>query len=86
MKSILINNRICLKPIFWNEFYNLLVSNFIGKTISKPLILAAWNFTSDGEKLNRFKEHLSLVDFGSDNTLTAYLKGLKEENWHHENE
>ena len=72
--------------MFWNEFYNQLVSNFTDKAISKPLILAAWNFTTNDEKLTRFKEHLSLVDLGSDNPLTSYLNGLIEENWHHENE
>ena len=86
METILINNRVCLKPMYWNEFYNMVMQNANGKYISKPLILAAWDFTTDGEKLARFKEHLHWIDFGTDNPLTDYLNGLTEDKWHHENE
>lgn len=72
--------------MFWNDFYELLQQHTEKKDIPKPLILAAWNFTSDGEKLTRFREHLNLVDFNSENPPIKFLNGLTDENWHHENE
>ena len=86
INEVLKSGRICLKPTYWSDFYKLLQQVTGKNDIPKPLILAGWNFTSDEEKLSRFKEHLTLVDFNSDNPLTMFLNGLTEENWHHNNE
>lgn len=83
MDEILINNRVCPNPNYWNDFYNMLVKTYPDKTILKPLILAAWNFTSDSEKQIRFIEQISLVDFNTKNSLSDYLKRLSEDKWHH---
>lgn len=85
MEDILINNRVCPMPMYWSEFYNLLVKAFPDKTILKPLILAAWNFSSNTEKQIRFKDQISLVDFNTENILSDYLILLSEDKWHHIN-
>ncbi len=86
MDNLLINSRVCPKPVFWNQMYNMLVVSHPDIIISKPLILAAWNFTSDFEKQIRFKEHLSFVDLNFDNQLITFLNNLTEDKWHHLNE
>ncbi len=84
MENILINNRVCPLQMVWNEFYEHLKSENKEIKINPPLILGAWNFTNDLEKLDRFKEHLSFVNTGSDSY--NFLLSLKEGKWHHENE
>jgi len=71
-------------PIYWNELFEQLKHENKEININSPLILGAWNFTNDFEKLIRFKEHLLLVNAGSKSF--NFLNSLTEDNWHHENE
>jgi hypothetical protein len=80
--QILINNRVCPKPMIWNELYKLMCKDLTEKNISKPLILAGWNFSSDIEKRNRFIEHLRLVDFNSENKIKTFVLNIREEDWY----
>jgi hypothetical protein len=82
MEDILTNNRICPKPMIWNELYKMMCEDLKAHTIPKPLILSGWNFSSDLEKATRFREHLSLIDFNSDNRIREFVLAIKEEDWH----
>jgi hypothetical protein len=84
MENILINNRVCPLPMVWNDFYEHLKRENKEIKINPPLILGAWNFTNDSEKLARFKEHLSFVNTGSDSY--NFLLSLTDEKWHHDND
>ena len=78
------NKRICPMPIYWNDLFKQLTIENKEVKINSPLILGAWNFSSDFEKLARFKEHLSLVNTRSESY--KLLDSLTEDNWYHENE
>lgn len=77
------NNRVCPNPMIWNDLYKMMCEDLNEQKISKPLILAGWNFSSDMEKLIRFKEHLSLIDFKTDNRIKDFILNMKEEDWYH---
>ena len=89
----LINNfkskkRVCPMPMYWNRLYALLPNRKIegSKRIpALPLILAAWDNSSNEEKRQRMREHLIWAD--DHNVLYVideYLRGLREDQWHHE--
>jgi|688.fasta_scaffold1944468_2 hypothetical protein len=84
IERILINKRVCPIPTYWNELYEIIKKENQEIKIKLPLILGAWHFTDDFEKLLRFKEHLELVEIES--MAYRFLISLTEENWHHENE
>ena len=67
--------------MIWNEFYKLMCKDFTEKNISKSLILAGWNFSSDIEKSNRFIKYLKLVDFNSENKNKTFVLKIREEDW-----
>lgn len=82
INEILCNSRVCPKPMIWNDVWKL-IDNATTENISKPMILAAWNFSSDIEKHTRFKYHLTkAVEL---NLLVEVMNiiGEKESNWHH---
>ncbi|EAQ42507.1 hypothetical protein [Polaribacter sp. MED152] len=80
--EILIENRICPKPMIWNEIYKLMCQELREKNIPKPLILAGWNFTTDREKKNRFMEHLNLIDLKSENKIKTFVLSINEKDWY----
>jgi hypothetical protein len=82
----LINSRICPLPMHWNELYEILVRETGDPNVLKPLILAGWNFTSDGEKRQRFRYHLKLINKNDINPAREFMNGLKEEKWYHDGE
>ncbi|SNR33903.1 hypothetical protein [Lutibacter flavus] len=82
MEDILTNNRICPQPMIWNELYELMCEDLKVHAIPKPLILAGWNFSNDLEKSIRFREHLNLINFDSDNRIKTYILNIEEENWY----
>ncbi|AVR44777.1 hypothetical protein C7S20_05575 [Christiangramia fulva] len=83
MEKYLLNNRVCPLPMNWNELYKILVRETRNSGIQKPLILAAWNFTSDEQKLGRFEEHLKLIEEKNIITAKVFLDGLEEDKWYH---
>jgi hypothetical protein len=49
-----------------------------------PLILAAWNYASDEEKMQRLAEHLEWAErHGRLTALAGFLRNLNETDWHH---
>jgi hypothetical protein len=81
MEKLLLNNRICPLPGYWNDFYNILFKE-VGMKLNVPLILGAWNFTSDNEKSLRFNEHLTACAIGKSKAYD-YLVSLTEDKWYH---
>ena len=61
LDEILINSRICPQPMIWNKIWEQIQLESKEKIFS-PLILAAWHFTSDEEKKERFVSHLQKAE------------------------
>jgi hypothetical protein len=83
-------NRVCPKPIKWNDLWNLLKNKKRNRNSwipSLPLILAAWDFTSDFSKKERLIEHLKWAEEQNQlDEIFQYLNALNESDWHHKNE
>ena len=81
------NKRVCPKPILWNQLWELLPNRKQvgpGWEPPLPLILAAWHETPAMLKMLRLQEHIRWADkHGSLNEVATFLRGLKEEDWHH---
>jgi hypothetical protein len=81
------NNRVCPEPSHWNELWEMLPDRHrigSGWEPPLPLILGAWNYTSNLEKMMRLSEHIRWADeHGKLEEVSAFLKGLKESDWHH---
>jgi len=81
------NNRICPRPKFWDKLWNLLRNK---KQVNSkwspalPLILAAWNFTSNIEKKLRLKEHILWAEKnGQLDEIYDFIYSLNENEWYH---
>ena len=80
--------RVCPQPPTWNALWQLLrdrTPREIHRDPSPPLILAAWWGTSDQQKRERLRHHIEwaeqhdLID-----EADQFLRGLDENQWHHE--
>ena len=84
------NGRVCPQPMFWNKLYSKLPEKTrVGSRWNPPLplILGAWEFASDEDKAERFKEHIDWAkDHNSLDVIDRFLRGLNEEEWHHSHE
>jgi len=84
------NGRVCPQPLRWKELWEMLPDkkrNGLGWCPSLPLILAAWWEASLTEKRNRLEEHLIYAeDKGILENVGAFLRGLPEDQWFHEND
>jgi hypothetical protein len=80
------DKRVCPMPQAWQRLYKLLpnthrVGN--GWEPPLPLILAAWDFSSDLDKRARLQEHLRWAD--AHQALPAvhqFLSDLQPDQWH----
>jgi len=81
------NRRICLQPVKWNDFYQLLRENTpeeLRDEIPLPLILSAWWYTPILPKIMRFEEHIRWAeDHGFLQVVFDYLDDLPETDWFH---
>jgi hypothetical protein len=81
------NNRVCPQPGRWNELWKILPDRKqigAGWEPPVPLILAAWHETPAMSKMVRLAEHIQWAD--SHRVLpqvAAFLRNLREEDWHH---
>jgi hypothetical protein len=84
------NNRVCPLPQKWNDLYNLLPNTRRkdgGSIPSAPLILAAWHYASNRQKMLRLKEHIEWADQHRDlKKISKFIYSLNEEDWYHEND
>jgi hypothetical protein len=74
-------------PERWLEFWDTLPERKqlgAGWEPPLPLILGAWNFSSEREKMIRVEEHIRWAE--QHNALleaSSFLRGLTESDWHH---
>ena len=83
-------NRVCPKPQLWNKLWQLLKNKKqVGSCWQPPLplILAAWDTTSDKDKQLRLREHITWADMnGQIIEISDFLYRLNEDEWYHEKE
>lgn len=81
------DQRVCPQPQRWQMLWEMLPNRrqVDGRwQPSPPLILAAWHFSSDGEKMRRLDEHLEWAErHGAIDAVADYLHNLDEGDWHH---
>ena len=81
------NNRVCPNPNPWNEVWKILPDRKqigAGWEPPLPLILAAWYDTPAMSKMLRLAEHIQWADnHGALPQVAAFLRNLREEDWHH---
>jgi hypothetical protein len=79
--------RVCPAPSRWHELWEMLPERErvgSGWKPPLPLILGAWNYTSDLEKMLRLREHIEwAANHGCLPTLATFLRSLPETEWHH---
>ena len=80
------HGRVCPKPAPWNTLWELLPDRqraADGWQPPLPLILAAWEHSSDHEKRERFELHLRWAnDHDSLDDVATYLNTLEPDDWH----
>jgi hypothetical protein len=81
------NERICPLPKFWKQLWEMLPNRKrigVGWSPSLPLILAAWDAPAE-VKMVRLVEHIEwAAKHGALETVSGFLRELREEDWHHE--
>ena len=81
------NNRVCPLPTLWNDLFELLPDrkrSGPGWEPPLPLILAAWHDTPVLLKMLRLTEHIRwAVDRGALESVSGFLRGLREDQWFH---
>lgn len=81
------NHRVCPLPQPWNQLWEMLPDRQRvgdGWEPPLPLILGAWWFSSNLEKMLRLEEHIRWAEqHGHLEQVDAFLRGLAESDWHH---
>jgi len=81
------NGRVCPQPMRWNELWEMLPERRqvgSGWEPSLPLMLGAWHHASNLEKMLRLQEHIQWAqEHGSLPNISAFLRKLTEDKWHH---
>jgi hypothetical protein len=79
--------RVCPQPRCWQALWEMLPQRRqtgAGWEPPLPLILGAWHYASDIEKMQRFAEHLEWAErHGLIAAVGRYLRDLSEADWHH---
>jgi hypothetical protein len=82
--------RVCPQPQRWQALWEMLpqrrqVSG--GWHPPLPLILGAWHYASNFEKMQRLADHLEWAEkHGNLPAIAVYLRNLTEADWHHLND
>jgi hypothetical protein len=80
------NGRICPQPDYWDRLWKMLpgLDSPEGQNLPIPLILGGWHYSSNIQKIERLKMHIEWADqHGAIDNVDAFLRGLREEDWHH---
>lgn len=83
------NRRVVPLPQIWKTLHERLPNRHQkasgGWEPPLPLILSAWHHSSDEDKRGRLHEHLQWAALnGGLEQVERLLKGLAEDDWHHE--
>jgi hypothetical protein len=80
-------DRVCPLPLLWNQLWEMLPNRKrvgLGWEPPLPLILAAWYDTSDALKTLRFTKHIQWAEkYGELESVSRFVRGLREEDWLH---
>ena len=81
------NGRVCPRPDHWIAMYDLLPHGRRpdgGAEPSLPLILGGWSYSSNLDKMIRLADHINWAEqHGCLPTVSMFLRGLQEADWHH---
>lgn len=81
------NGRVCPMPSQWNELWEMLPNRErVGSGLNPPppLILAAWYEAPALVKMSRLEDHIKwAAERGALGPVTAFLRNLGEDQWHH---
>ena len=84
------NGRVCPRPSQWHKLWKMLPNrsrNGVGWEPALPLILGAWAYTSNLEKMVRLEEHIKwAARHDAFEKIDSYLRGLRDSDWHHLND
>jgi hypothetical protein len=61
VEDIMIDNRVCLKPLKWQELYEAIQKAYPEREIPKPLTTEEWKLSGDMQKKIRFCMHLEFA-------------------------
>ena len=85
--DLLVNLRACPNPQSWDNLFEYIRSRINlteDQKVPPPLILAAWNITSDQDKFERFHEQLKITaDKGYIRQIKVILDNYSEVDWRH---
>jgi hypothetical protein len=74
--------RVCPQPSNWNKLWVLMGARQGGSPA--PLILAAWNFSSDLEKRLRLQEQIRWADANGDlQRVYDFIANLDDGDWYY---
>ena len=81
------DGRVCPMPQYWSQLWEMLPRKMQkpngGWEPPMPLILAAWDQTTDFDKQVRLREHIMWAEFvGFTEEIDRFLRGLDEDEWH----
>lgn len=80
-------DRVCPVPTRWNELWQMLpdkVQVGSGWNPPLPLILGAWHYASNLEKMLRLADHIAWAqEHGVLGKISDFLRALPEGEWHH---
>ena len=87
LEEISRGGRVCLQPFVWNQLWEMLVTQQREEPPPpKPLILAAWNFSSDSDKRIRMEEQLRWAsEVGCLVQVSEFILTLEEKDWFYGN-
>ena len=78
--------RVCPQPGLWNDLWQMLPDRRqvgAGWEPALPLILAAWDLTSDAAKRERFLLHLRWAEArGAMQSVIIFLDSLRPDQWY----
>ncbi len=78
------DNRICPRPISWDQLWQMLPNPSQSPDLMNPLILGGWWYSTDEQKKGRLDHHLQWArDYNVLDAIKEFLEGLTEEQWHH---
>lgn len=81
------NDRVCPLPDYWDGLCKILRTRARTDGVGdppNPLILAGWWASSNLDKIYRLQEHIEFAAArGVLDEVDAYLRGLREADWHH---
>lgn len=81
VEDFMINDRICLIPMKWNELYNAMIKVYPERKNTQPISETSWGSINNVQKRNLFCVHLQFAI--SAGVAEDILKNVREDDWHY---